>query len=418
MKITRTIIAATAALAGASLALTGCSAGGSDDGSSKITFSLYMTADSPAKAVYEELIDEFTARTGIEVEMSYDTTNYENNIKVQMAANNLPDVFATHGWSVLRYSDFLAPLNDRSWVADVNPALDKSMRDSEGNIYALPLEYTVAGIDVNLDVLEAAGVDADAITTWGDFDDALTKVKAAGVTPITASGKSSSAGNMADYIASNAFSDSEKQKFTDGDFDVDAWSSAVLSHVAGWQKDGYFNPDYVSASLDDMASQLAQGQAAFALVPASSILGTALKINPDANIGFVPVPSDDGEQYTVGGEGINSFGVAKATKNKDAALEFVDFLAEPANAAKVAGSLGSYSGLTDVTADLGVLQASYDKWVAPGTIPTMPFFDRVYLPGGIWNAMIATTDSVITGQATADDAAEQLKVQFDTLYGQ
>lgn len=107
---TKTLRAGAAAAIAAALLLTGCSASGSDKPT--ITFSLYMTADSAAKPVYEKLIDEFTDKTGIAVDMSYDTTNYENNIKVQMAAGNLPDVFATHGWSVLRYSDFLEPLDD------------------------------------------------------------------------------------------------------------------------------------------------------------------------------------------------------------------------------------------------------------------------------------------------------------------
>ncbi len=411
----RTFRVGAAAAVVAALALTGCSASGQSD---SITFSLYMTADSAERAVLEDLIADFTEQTGTKVELSYDTTNYENNIKVQMAANNLPDVFATHGWSVLRYADFLEPLNDRDWVENVNPALDESMRDDDGNIFSLPIEYTVAGIDVNLDVLEEAGVDPNGITTWDDFDAALAQVAAQGITPITASGKSSSAGNMADYISSGAFSEDQLAAFSDGDFDTDAWAEQVLSHVQAWQKEGYFNPDYVSASLDDMASQLAQGQAAFALVPASSILATALQLNPDANIGFLPIPNDDGEPYLVGGEGINSFGVSKASKNKDAALEFIDFLAEPENAAKLAASIGSYSGLTDVDVDLGVLQSSYDTWVAPAEIPTLPFFDRAYLPNGIWNTMIASTDSVITGQSTPADAAEQMKAQYDTLSSQ
>jgi len=411
------IIRASALAGVAALVLSGCAASGSSD-SSALTFSVYMTADSAERTVLQELITAFTDKTGIDVELSYDTDNYESNLKVQMASNNLPDVFATHGWSVLRYSSFLEPLNDQPWAKNVNPALDASMRDDKGNIYALPLEYTVAGIDVNLDVLKKAGVDPDNLKTWDDFDAALAKVAASGVSPLTASGKSSSAGNIADYISSNAFTDAQLTSFSKGTFDTSAWAQNVLSHVKTWVDKGYFNPDYSSASLDDMASQLAQGQAGFALVPASSILATAMKLNPEANIGFIPIPNAQGEQYFVGGEGVSSFGVSKSSAHKDDALKFVDFLAEPENAAKVAASVGSYSGLTGVEVDLGVLQSSYDTWVASGDLPTKPFFDRVYLPNGIWDTMIATTDSVITGQSSPTDAAKQMKLQFDTLYGQ
>lgn len=403
--------------AAAALFLGACS-GDSGDSSESITFALYMTADSPQRAVLEEVIADFQEETGIDVELSYETSNYENNIKVQMAAGNLPDVFTTHGWSVLRYAEFLEPLTDRSWVERVNPGLDESMRDDDGTLYALPIEYTVAGINVNLDVLDQAGVDPAEIITWEDFENAAEAVQAVGISPITASGNSSSAGNLANYIASNAFTDEELTTFTNNEFDTDAWSQKVLDRVQTWQERDYFNPDYVSASLDDMASQLAQGQAAFALVPASSILATALQLNPDAQIGFIPIPSDAGERYVIGGEGINAYGVSKNSSNKEAALQFIDFLAEPENASRIAESLGSYSGLTDVEVDLGILQSSYDTWVAPAEIPTKPFFDRVYLPNGIWNTMIASTDAVITGQESPAQASEQMRIQFDTLQGQ
>ncbi|QTX05178.1 ABC transporter substrate-binding protein [Agromyces archimandritae] len=405
-----------AALAAASaLLLSGCSAAGDD--STTLQFSLYMTADSAQNEVLAELLDEFEAETGTKVEVTAATTAYENNLKVQMASGTLPDVFATHGWSVLRYRQFLEPLTEQPWADKVNPALDESMRDADGELYALPIEYTVTGINTNLDVLEAAGVDPASIETWDDFDAALAKIKASGVSPITLSGKSSSPANLADFIASNAFTDDELAAFGDGDFDTDAYTDQVLDRIQGWVEAGYINPDYVSASLDDMALQLAQGQAAFAFNQ-PTLLTTALGYDEDVNVGFIPLPTDDGDRYLVGGEGVNSFGVWKGGEHKDEALALLAFLAEPDHAAKLSESIGTYSGLTDAEPDLGEIQASYDTWVTPGELPTKPFFDRVSLPSGMWATMIATTDSVITGQATAKEAAEQMKTEFDTLYGQ
>ena len=52
---------------------------------------------------------------GVKVEyMSY-TKDYENLMKAKMAANDLPDVFATHGWGVKRYAEYLMPLNELSF---------------------------------------------------------------------------------------------------------------------------------------------------------------------------------------------------------------------------------------------------------------------------------------------------------------
>jgi raffinose/stachyose/melibiose transport system substrate-binding protein len=130
------------------------------------------------------------------------------------------------------------------------------------------------------------------------------------------------------------------------------------------------------------------------------------------------MPTDSGQGYLVGGEGVNAYGVSKTSENKEAALAFLDFLAQPENATALAEATGTYSGLTTAEPDLGTLQSSYDTWVAPEELPTNPFFDRVYLPNGIWDTMIATTDSVITGQSDASSATRQLADQYNTLYSQ
>jgi raffinose/stachyose/melibiose transport system substrate-binding protein len=379
---------------------------------------LDMSTGSPVYAEMKTLVDTYQQETGTSIDLSIDgTESYEKEMKVRMASSNLPDVFSTHGWSLLRYSPFLEPLTDQSWVKDVNTGLDSAMKDSDGNIYALPIEYTVTGLSVNFDVLEEAGVDPDSITTWDDFDAAAAKVKAAGKTAIACSGKGSGAGNIADFIASGAFADDQLASFTNGDFLSDAWTGNVLDRVADWSEKGYFNPDYSSATDDDVARLMGQGEAAFAMRQPSA-LQAALDLNPDANIGFIPMPTDSGQGYLVGGEGVNAYGVSKTSENKEAALAFLDFLAQPENATALAEATGTYSGLTTADPDLGTLQNSYDTWVAPEELPTNPFFDRVYLPNGIWDTMIATTDSVITGQSDASSATRQLADQYNTLYSQ
>jgi raffinose/stachyose/melibiose transport system substrate-binding protein len=418
MKRTIGVVAmATAAVMGLAACGGSGQSGASGEGGALEVY-LDMSTGSPVYAEMKTLVDTYQQETGTSIDLSIDgTESYEKEMKVRMASSNLPDVFSTHGWSLLRYSPFLEPLTDQSWVKDVNTGLDSAMKDSDGNIYALPIEYTVTGLSVNFDVLEEAGVDPDSIATWDDFDAAAAKVKAAGKTAIACSGKGSGAGNIADFIASGAFADDQLASFTNGDFLSDAWTGNVLDRVADWSEKGYFNPDYSSATDDDVARLMGQGEAAFAMRQPSA-LQAALDLNPDANIGFIPMPTDSGQGYLVGGEGVNAYGVSKTSENKEAALAFLDFLAQPENATALAEATGTYSGLTTAEPDLGTLQSSYDTWVAPEELPTNPFFDRVYLPNGIWDTMIATTDSVITGQSDASSATRQLADQYNTLYSQ
>lgn len=165
-----------------------------------------------------------------------------------------------------------------------------------------------------------------------------------------------------------------------------------------------------------MSRQLADNTAAFA-ISWPFVLSTAYEYNPDANLGFMPMPGVDGP-YMVGGEGVSAFGVSKTSQNEELALKYVDFLAQPENAKPFLEAMGAYAGLTNVEVDLGNLQPSFDKYVAPGEIPTMPFFDRLYLPNGMWNTIITTTDGVINGQMTAEVAAQQMADQYQTLYSQ
>ena len=65
---------------------------------------------------------------------------YEHAMKTKMAANDLPDVFSTHGWSVARYSEYLTPLNDQPWFSKINPTIKPVITDRAGKVFVLPLE--------------------------------------------------------------------------------------------------------------------------------------------------------------------------------------------------------------------------------------------------------------------------------------
>lgn len=375
-----------------------------------------MPSGSPQEKEMKALVADFEKETGVTVNLTTATTTYEADLKVKMASGDLPDVFATHGWSVTRYAPFLTPLENEEWASRMNPSLDKVMFDEEGHLYALPLEFGMSGLLVNYDLLDEVGVDTDTLTTWDAVESAMAKVKDAGKIPITAAGKEANSGDIANFTASGAYTTDQLETFLDGTFDTSLWEDGVTNRIESWAEKRYFNPDYVSATLDDMSRQFADGSAAFAL-SWPFVLGTAMEYNADANLGFIPIPGVEG-QYLVGGEGVQAFGVAKDSKNPEAALAFLDFLAQPANATALMEATGAYSGLTDVEVDLGALQKSYDQWVASGKIPTMPFFDRVYLPSGMWDTIITTTDGVINLQLTSTAAAEQMQAQFTTLFTQ
>lgn len=109
--------------------------------------------------------------------------DYEATLKTRMASNELPDVFQTHGWSLLRYKEYLMPLNDEPWISDYDESALGVIQDEDDSIYVLMISELINGTLVNLDICEKAGVDPYAIHTWPEFTQACEKIKAAGYVP-------------------------------------------------------------------------------------------------------------------------------------------------------------------------------------------------------------------------------------------
>jgi raffinose/stachyose/melibiose transport system substrate-binding protein len=414
MKSRVALVATTSALL---LAVSGCSSttGAADN---TLEFQTQVSVDSKLMAALTDVTAAFEkTNPDITVDLVPAGTNYEADMKVRLAAGNVPDILATHGWSLLRYSEFLEPLQDEAWAQDFNPVLSSAMKNASGEFFAFPVDTDVAGILYNGDVLESAGIDPTAITTWDDFADAAEAVKANGISPITVSGKDNGpAGNIADWIAAGAYDDEQLAALSAGTF-VDEPYTDMLRMVGDWRDAEYFNPDYSSATADDMARALSDDRTAF-VFSQNATANNALQYKLDANLGFIPVPSMTGAApYLIGGE-MNAYGISKTSDHLDEAKNFIAFLAEPENAATLAEAAGNLPGLTNASATLGALQESFDSFVQTGDVPLVPYFDRVYLPNGMWNTMVTTTDSIITGQNSVESAVQQMGSDFSSLAAQ
>lgn len=413
-------LAGVAGLAAAAVVLSGCSGSGDPGDGEKITLEVQsaMAEGTPRYDALSALAKAYEDdNPDVKIDVVSMGSDYEGDMKVRMGSGDLPDIWATHGWSLLRYSEFLEPLNEQPWADELNPVLDSTMKNDDGEFFALPLTTDVAGMLYNKTVLEDAGVDPASLGSIDAFDEALAKVKDAGVVPISSSGKDDwFAGNVADWLGSGSYDEAESEKLADGEF-VDSGFEALFGTLDEWAKAGYFNPDFSSATSDDIATALGQGKTAFVMIQNSLAL-SAKQFVPDAQLGFIPVPAINGDpEYLIGGEGV-ALGAWREGENKEEALDFLAFLAEPENIGEFASEDGNPAGLTGIDVDLGDLSDSYEQFFTPGDVRMVPYFDRAYLPNGMWNTLISTTGGIITGQTTVDSAVKQTKAEFGTLYGQ
>ena len=158
------------------------SAEGTDISGSTLEVAVTYTGDQAT--TFQGLVKKFEEEYGCTVNIAEYGTDYENTLKTRMAANELPDVFQTHGWSILRYKEYLMDLKDQPWVSDYDDSALGVIQDDDGAIYVLMISELINGTLVNTDVCDAAGVDPYTIHTWDDFTAACEKIKASGTTPI------------------------------------------------------------------------------------------------------------------------------------------------------------------------------------------------------------------------------------------
>ena len=181
-----------------------------------------------------------------------------------------------------------------------------------------------------------------------------------------------------------------------------------------WVTKGYLNADCVSGEYTADVAALASNEAAF-LFYGNIAVTLGLGINPEAQLGMMPLPAKtEGDAPSlIAGENV-ALGVWKDSEYKAEAIELLEYLARPEVAKTIAEATGNKSGLTDVDLDLGPIQAYLDKYA---DVETFPYFDRDYLPSGLWDVLCATGQEVLAQKPGAiENSAAQVKTAFDEKY--
>ena len=291
-------------------------------------------ADSPLLAALTTATDEFEKQNpGITVDLKTAGNDYESQIKVRLAANNPPDLWATHGWSLDRYSRFLAPLQDESWAKDLPPT-HPAMKNDKGEFFALPVDTAVSGLIVNETVLEKAGVSADSLTDWTPSWLPPTRSPRADRPVLPGRIEGRFGRQPAGLARARRVRRRPARVLHRREVPKPAYEK-VLGVLEDFQSKGWVNADYSSATGDDMAKSLGQDRSAFAL-SSNPLVTQAKGYAPEARLQFVPVPAlGGGDPYLIGGEDI-ALGAAKNGAHLAEAKKYLAFLAGPDVAKAVA----------------------------------------------------------------------------------
>ncbi|MFF2597335.1 ABC transporter substrate-binding protein [Priestia megaterium] len=404
--------------------LTGCSGEkASSSNKEKIEFAVNMSVNDAEYKVLKKVTENYNNKnSGQDVELRA-LSDFENTMKTRMAANQLPDIWTTHGWSVARYKEYLEPLNSQKWIKDIDPNIKPTITDDKNNVYVLPIDYDISGIVYDEKVLKEANVNPEKIKTWKDFSDACKKIKNMGKTPIHMGGAKETwiLGFYFLYAAdSYLIGDKDKsygEELRNGKFNWDNWKP-VAGMLKEFKEKGYINKGITESNFQDMKDQFAQGKVGFAFMH-NTMISSVNQLNPNGKYGFIPIPSTQKQikPSTIVGEHL-AVGVWKDSKSKKSALSYINYLSDPKNVNEISKVAKSPTGLVggEYQTNAGHLTDDYEY--AQEKSDLRPYFDREYLPGGMWDTLCTTAEGILSGTMSIQQATTIMKSDYKKLLEQ
>ncbi|RST65639.1 ABC transporter substrate-binding protein [Bacillus pumilus] len=398
--------------------LSACSNSGTSEANGKVTLTLFSTmSNSGERKAFEEVIRKFEKEhPHLRIDANFPGNSYEDTIRVKMGANDMPDLFDTHGWAKLRYSEYVADLKEMDWVKQLDPSLDQILKDQDGKVYAYPLNQAKDGLSFNANLLK--DYDIEVPRTLDEFKSALLTVKEKSkgeVVPLwIPGGDNSNIAQVFDELATPLLITSPNHRYgkdlENGSFD---WS--LYTPLAQFMKDlkdqDLLNKDVLTAKLSQAPELMAQNKIAFTFV-GGSLGPEATELNPSIKVGTMPVPAihEGDKQSWIGGE---RFTVAawKDSKHLKEAKQFIDFLAKPENAKKIAEGTSSEAALKQVKAK-NYYSMFYDQYEE---VKVEPYFDRKYLPSGMWAVMSTTSQELLAGSITPEQLSKKMEEEYKRL---
>ncbi|MER5212135.1 extracellular solute-binding protein [Streptomyces sp. NPDC002838] len=337
----RGFLAASAAAGLSMTALSGC--GGDSDGGSSGTTTVEwwnISTTEPTKGVWAALAKKFEAQNPkVKIKIvELENEAYKSKMTALTASGKLPDIFHTWGGGVLRQqvdAGLVEDLTDRTkpWADSLLPvAREPYLLDEK--VYGIPFDIGMIGFWYNKALFKQAGVSTPP-TTWSGFLDAVSKLKAKGVTPLALAGKEKWPGMYYwAYLAMRTAGAEALQKangdkdFTGDDFVQAGQHLQDLVDLQPFQK-GFLGAAY--STPNGQAAAVGNGKAAMELMGQwAPVVQADQGKGLGDDLGFFPFPAVEGGKGAItevfGGGG----GHALRQGAPQAAVDFLKFFASEA----------------------------------------------------------------------------------------
>lgn len=199
-----------------------------------------------------------------------------------------------------------------------------------GSLYAMGLNYSMTGIFYNKELAAQIGM-TEAPKTLAEFEDLLSKAKAAGLQPIMQWGSAKSGMGLAFPLQALMASVGPVEPINDWIFNkagatIDTPSNLVAAqHLETWIKNGYFPTDINAIEYTDANDRFTKGEGVFMFN--GDWQNAAYDAAMPGNIGFFVMPPAEEGAGPAAMSAPLTYGIAANAKHADCAAFFLNWVA-------------------------------------------------------------------------------------------
>ncbi|AUD63834.1 hypothetical protein BK010_09620 [Tenericutes bacterium MO-XQ] len=142
------------------------------------TLQMLWWSDGTEGEVMQDLLDDYEEETGIVIELvSIPYNDYETRLATMISGGEAPALARVTEGHLNNFKEQIIPLDD---VYDTSK-FTNLFYNTDGEVISLPMDITANGLFVNLDLLEANGVNypelGETVWTWAEFETEMNKLK-------------------------------------------------------------------------------------------------------------------------------------------------------------------------------------------------------------------------------------------------
>ncbi len=316
--------------------VSGCNAFNKTDDS--VTLTVMGKKNDLEKSYMTSIFRQYEESTGNKLDIiAYEDEEFETSAADAFERGKAPDVFMHfHNADLNRFDveENFCYLNDEKWIDDLTDGAKAYCQDSNGNMLGLPFwENSVSGCYYNKTILDSLGLKPAA--TQAEFDVLCQVLADTGYTPICwpADGCTWMMQFGMDPIFADDASVLEKINKNEIKYSDIPEVTDMIQWISDAASKGWFGVDYMNTGWDDISSAMGSGKAVMTFIWDTWFYTDFAKDNKYSvdDFALMPVFMNTADNGTYEGGNLNMMMVNKNSKNKEAALDFLDFCADEKN---------------------------------------------------------------------------------------